>query len=86
MQSLRPKCRHWLAALQSRTGDPAAHRAQMQTFPCASAGIEANALGLMLAVMHQHDSGSRPAAAAHSFGSPHGGHWAGPLGLGRSVI
>lgn len=74
MQPLRPYCQHWLGELQSFAGGSLAHRAQMQTFPCASAGIDAIALGLIVAVMHQHDSALPPAATAHSLGIPHRGH------------
>lgn len=51
----------------------------MQTLPCASAGIEAIAVGSIDALMHQHDSGGRPFAVAHSLASPHRGHFVASL-------
>ena len=86
MQSVRPDQGRQLSAFQGSVGVPLAHRAQMQTFPCASVGMDARALGLIVAVMHQHDSASRPAATAQSLGSPHSGQWVVSLGSGRSVI
>jgi hypothetical protein len=86
MQSVRPDQSRQLGALQTSVDVPVAHRAQMQTFLCASTGIDARALGLIVAVMHQHDSGSRPAATAHSLGSPHRGHLVVSFGSGSSVI
>jgi hypothetical protein len=58
----------------------------MHTLPCASAGIAASALALIVAVMHQHDSGSRPDATAHSLASPHRGHLVVSFESDRSVI
>ncbi|KPK54193.1 MAG: hypothetical protein AMJ63_03995 [Myxococcales bacterium SG8_38_1] len=58
---------------------PDAQRAQMQTLPCASAGMDCSAAVSMVAVMHQHDSGGRPPATAHSFAPPQIGHLVGSL-------
>ena len=86
MQSVRPDRSRRLGVFQAPDGVREAQRAQMQTFPCASAGIDASTLGLMVTVMHQQDSGSRPAAMAHSLGVPHKGHFVVSLGLAVSLI
>lgn len=86
MQPVRPDGRSELAPFYASGGVPPAHCAQIQTFPRASAGIDASTAWLMVAVMHQHDSAPLPAATAHSLGLPHRGHLLVSLGSGCSVI
>jgi hypothetical protein len=86
MQSLRSCRRRWLGAFYSSRAVPLAHRAQIQVFPCASAGIDASAVELMVTDMHQQDSAFRPAATAHSFCLPHRGHLLASMGVRSSVI